>query len=56
MPDITMCMTRMCPKRNDCYRFTAKPDTLQSYSDYTELCNKKKESYFLSNKTERNSK
>lgn len=50
MPDFTMCMTRTCPKKERCYRFSAKPDTLQSYSDFTESCNKKKENYFMSNK------
>ena len=56
MPDITMCITRTCPKKEQCYRFTAKPDTLQTYSDFTYLCNKKKENYFWSNKTERDAK
>lgn len=32
MPDITMCPGKDCPKRESCYRFTAKPDIYwQSY-------------------------
>lgn len=31
MPDITMCRDKECPKREDCYRFKAKPDMFQSY-------------------------
>jgi hypothetical protein len=32
MSDITMCQDKDCPKKNNCYRFTAQPDEyLQSY-------------------------
>jgi len=32
MPDISMCNGYDCPKRNKCYRFTARPDEYwQSY-------------------------
>lgn len=32
MPDITMCAGEGCPIKEDCYRFTAKPNGLyQSY-------------------------
>ncbi len=31
MPDISMCSGANCPKREDCYRFKAKPDRMQSY-------------------------
>lgn len=32
MPDITMCNGNGCPKKDSCYRFTAKPNELwQSY-------------------------
>jgi len=35
MPDITMCQGRDCPKREECYRYTAKPDPLrQSYAAF----------------------
>ena len=33
MPDITMCMSKNCPKKNECYRSMAKPDKYyQSYA------------------------
>ncbi len=39
MPDITMCNTRDCPKKECCYRYKAKPDEVwQSWSDFTEPC------------------
>ena len=32
MPDITMCQEDKCPRRNSCYRYTARPDQYwQSY-------------------------
>jgi hypothetical protein len=31
MADITMCKSRTCPMREDCYRAIATPDTLQSW-------------------------
>ena len=32
MPDITMCQEDQCPRRNLCYRYTARPDQYwQSY-------------------------
>ena len=31
MPDITMCPGNSCPKKDTCYRHTAKPSMLQSY-------------------------
>lgn len=32
MPDITMCYGNKCPKKETCYRYTAKPNThWQSY-------------------------
>ena len=35
MPDISMCKNKDCPKRKDCYRFTAKPDEFaQSYGNF----------------------
>ena len=34
MPDITMCKSEKCKKRKQCYRAMAKPDQLQSYSDF----------------------
>lgn len=38
MPDITMCMKQDCPRRNACYRVTAKPDRWQAYAVFGE-CN-----------------
>lgn len=34
MPDITMCSTDDCPRRKECYRHEAKPDSWQSYTDF----------------------
>lgn len=35
MPDISMCANDRCPKRDRCYRFTAKPVPFyQVYSDF----------------------
>ena len=31
MPDITMCAGGVCPKKQDCYRYTANPSYLQMY-------------------------
>lgn len=31
MPDITMCKGDGCGVRDNCYRYTAKPDKWQSY-------------------------
>ena len=38
MADISMCMNPKCDKKDSCYRFKAVPDTLQSYSDFTDDC------------------
>lgn len=38
MPDITMCLKEVCPLRPTCYRATAVPSFLQSYSYFNE-CN-----------------
>jgi len=36
MPDISMCANALCPSKNYCYRFTAKPsDFCQSYGGFT---------------------
>ena len=37
MPDISMCRRDDCPKKLECYRFTAKPDSYQSYILLTEV-------------------
>lgn len=38
MPDITMCLSENCPVKNICFRYTAKPDALQSYSNFIQDC------------------
>ena len=39
MPDITMCTSSKCPERKNCYRSTAKPGELQSWSNFEYTCN-----------------
>jgi hypothetical protein len=34
MPDITKCNNEECPKKDTCYRYTSKPDEMQSYSKF----------------------
>ena len=36
MPDITMCRNEECNRRNECYRFVAKPSLRQSYCLFPE--------------------
>lgn len=31
MPDIAKCLGENCPLRDNCYRYTSKPDLLQTY-------------------------
>ena len=31
MPDISMCKNEECDKKDNCYRYTAMPDYMQSY-------------------------
>ena len=31
MPDIAMCRGAGCPRRDRCYRYTARPERMQSY-------------------------
>jgi hypothetical protein len=35
MPDITMCLNKECPMRNECYRYRAIPNEYQYYSTFT---------------------
>ena len=46
MPDICMCMSKNCARREECYRAQAIPDRLQSYSNFEELCNEGNFKYF----------
>jgi len=39
MPDISMCLTKDCPKRNKCYRYIAIPSQWQSYFLIDLVCN-----------------
>lgn len=39
MPDITMCASKDCPERNNCYRSCAKPSEFQSWSNFEYTCN-----------------
>ena len=39
MPDITMCSSKNCPMRGSCYRSRAKPDKLQSWTNFEYFCN-----------------
>lgn len=39
MPDITMCYSKDCPERNNCYRACAKPSEFQSWSNFEYTCN-----------------
>ena len=38
MPDITMCYSRDCHDRNNCYRACAKPSEFQSWSNFEYTC------------------
>ena len=35
MPDIAMCKNITCPLKTSCYRYTAKPNSWQSYGNFT---------------------
>ena len=40
MADVTKCRTSSCPMREECYRYTVKPNgPWQSYADFTQECN-----------------
>lgn len=39
MPDIIMCSSENCPMRGSCYRSRAKPDKLQSWTNFEYFCN-----------------
>ena len=34
MPDISMCLNRLCVLNKDCYRYNAKPNDYQTYADF----------------------
>lgn len=37
MPDITMCVPKRCPLKENCFRYVARPSAYQSYSDFSLL-------------------
>jgi hypothetical protein len=39
MPDICMCKNEKCPKKEECYRYMAKPSEWQSYIEFKNICN-----------------
>lgn len=41
MPDITMCLSNDCDRYLTCYRAQAKPNKLQSYSNFSTYCNRR---------------
>ena len=50
MPDITMCTSETCDMKEFYYRVIAKPDKLQSYSNFEYTCNEDNGfEYFMSN-------
>ena len=46
MPYITICRSKTCPKKDHCYRSRATPSILQSYSDFSSMCNQHNFLYF----------
>ena len=53
--DITMCTTKYCPVKEKCYRYTAIPDRIQSYSDFSPVCCEDGSfNFFIDNKEEKN--
>lgn len=38
MPDISMCLDHLCPKKEECYRYKAKPNFhWQTYSSFRHI-------------------
>ena len=51
--DITMCMTENCPMKDKCYRYTAIPERIQSYSLFGPVCcDNGSYNYFMDNEEE----
>ena len=34
LPDISMCENKLCPLKDNCYRYTAKPSDYQLYAGF----------------------
>jgi lipoate synthase len=47
VPDISMCEYSECPKSNECWRFKAIPNNLQSYMEFKNICNEKNNYKYL---------
>lgn len=48
MPDISMCPGTDCNIRETCYRYKAKPDQMQSYSNFCDYVSEYEDcEYFL---------
>lgn len=47
MPDISMCLSVNCDKKDTCYRARAKPDRFQSWSNFEEFCKKDNYKYYI---------
>jgi hypothetical protein len=56
MPDITMCSSENCPMRGSCYRSRAKPNKLQSWTNFEYFCNENSgfDEYIKYNKERKN--
>jgi hypothetical protein len=39
MPDIAMCLNEACPRKADCYRYTAEPDEYQVWAMFDAAIN-----------------
>lgn len=53
MPDISMCVNLLCPSKDYCYRFTAKPTQIrQTYIGFTLEDDETSCSYFMPNGVE----
>ena len=47
MPDISLCISTICPSKEKCYRATAIPSIWQSYMQFEVPKGKKKCSHFM---------
>jgi hypothetical protein len=55
MPDIFMCRNEQCSQKENCYRFTARPEHYQYYGDFKQDENGKCD-YYWPNKDESKTK
>jgi hypothetical protein len=52
MPDITMCTSKLCPQRKECYRSTAIPSDWQSWSNFYDKDEHECEQFWEENENE----